>query len=109
MFDPMGRQFGGNMPMTSYAGNNALAGVAGKFGGGGWSGLGRPQFRGGAPGLQPPMQPGTSPVHPSVLSSFAPGGMPQQFQDWRQQVGDWRGQRPVRGPGTQRPQFPGWR
>jgi len=111
MFDPMGRQ-GGQMPMTSYAGNNALAGLAGNFGGGGWQGFDKfRNMRGGAPGMQPPMQPGMPPApvdpalqQPSALASFGqpapltigPQGIPQAIGDWRQQMTDWRGLRPER-------------
>lgn len=114
MFDRMGRMAPGQMPITSYANNNALAGLAGNFGGGGWQGFDKQQFRdmrGGAPGMQPPMQAGMPPApvdpalqQPSALGAFgqaAPltigaNGLPQQFQDWRQQMTDWRGLRPDR-------------
>jgi hypothetical protein len=102
----------GQMPMTSYANNNALAGLAGNFGGGGWQGFGKLRgMMGGAPGMQPPMPPGTPPApvdpalqQPSALGAFGqpapltigPQGIPQQFQDWRQQMQDWRGLRPDR-------------
>lgn len=110
MFDPTGR-LGNKMPMTSYAGNNALAGVAGNFGGGGWQGFDKEQFRGMRPDMpmQPPMQPAMQPPGMPVQAQsalagyggagpmpFNPQGLPQQFQDFRQQMTDWRGMRPDR-------------
>lgn len=105
----------GQMPMTSYANNNALAGLAGNFGGGGWQGFGKLRgMMGGAPGMQPPMPPGTPPApvdpalqQPSALGAFGqpapltigPQGIPQAIGDWRQQMQDWRGLRPDRPEG----------
>lgn len=116
MFDRMGRQFD-QQPLSSYAGNNALAGLAANFGQGGFDKQRLGGMRGGM-GLQPPvMPPAPMPMQqPQVMpgqvpmdaqsalagfgqaapSTIAPGGLPQQFQDWRQQMQDWRGLRPDR-------------
>jgi hypothetical protein len=155
MFDPTGRM-AGQMPMTSYAGNNALGGLAaanygqmpmrpqgGEFMKRGMMNpqMGQPTAPQAPPGLPDPA--GMQPQWQSALAgmgqpgplTFNPQGLPQQFQDFRQQLQDWRGLRPDRPDwqamrGTegfdprqaradwrgqmqdwrgQRPQFAGWR
>jgi len=113
MFDRMGRQFGGaDMPMTSYAGNNALGGLAAAQMGQGGMGQAMNRFQGRfpqMPQMQPPAAPQFAPgeVPPGAQSALAgmggaaplvfnAQGLPQQFQDYQQQMTDWRGARPDR-------------
>jgi len=125
MFDPTGRM-AGQMPMTSYAGNNALGGLAAAnfgqmamrpqgvpgMGGAEFAKRGlmnpqmqqpaAPQFAPGEPAPGGPMQPqwhnalaGMGQGQAGPLT-FNAQGLPQQFQDFRQQMDDWRGLRPDR-------------
>jgi len=117
MFDPTGRM-AGQMPMTSYAGNNALGGLAAANFGQmamrpqGVPGMGGAEFakRGMMnPQMQPPAAPQFAPGEPPPGAQNALGGygmpapltfnaqgLPQQFNDWQQQMTDWRGARPDR-------------
>jgi hypothetical protein len=116
MFDPMGRM-AGQMPMTSYAGNNALGGLAAaNYGqmamrpqGAEFAkrGMMNPQFAPGEPA--PGGQNALAQYGMAAPLTFNAQGLPQQFTDWQGQMNDWQQARPQR-PQFERPEMPagGW-
>jgi hypothetical protein len=133
MFDQTGLGYPPDqMPMTSYTGSNVLSGFAANPSGLGMgSGFGQrfmpptmqapmqppvPQMQ--PPGMPQGMPPGMMPPQgaPPALGAYGQGGpltfgaqgLPQRFNDFRQDLQNWRGMRPDR-PAWGRPQFSGWR